>query len=157
IPSEKIFFLQLADAPRLAMDVLQWSRHYRCFPGQGQFDLTSFLEQVLLAGYSGPLSLEIFNDLFREAPNRRTAIDAMQSLLFLEAQTRTRFELGAASGAKQASQRVDVLQRVELFDPPAAPEIGGLAFLEFAVDSSAAKALAALLGTLGFQRAGRHR
>ena len=23
----------------LAMDVLQWSRHYRCFPGQGGFDL----------------------------------------------------------------------------------------------------------------------
>nr|BFE85436.1 hypothetical protein GCM10020093_080370 [Planobispora longispora] len=35
IPGEKIFFLQLADAPLLAMDVLQWSRHYRCFPGQG--------------------------------------------------------------------------------------------------------------------------
>ena len=39
IPGEKIFFLQLADAPLLAMDVLQWSRHYRCFPGQGGFDL----------------------------------------------------------------------------------------------------------------------
>ena len=35
IPGEKIFFLQMADAPRLAMDVLQWSRHYRCFPGPG--------------------------------------------------------------------------------------------------------------------------
>ena len=39
IPGDKIFFLQMADAPRLAMDVLQWSRHYRCFPGQGQFDV----------------------------------------------------------------------------------------------------------------------
>ena len=35
IPGEKIFFLQLADAPHMVMDVLQWSRHYRCFPGQG--------------------------------------------------------------------------------------------------------------------------
>ncbi|GAA3191860.1 hypothetical protein GCM10020255_091620 [Rhodococcus baikonurensis] len=26
IPGEKIFFLQLADAPFLAMDILQWSR-----------------------------------------------------------------------------------------------------------------------------------
>src|SRR5215475_297330 len=135
IPSDKIFFLQLADAPRLAMDVLQWSRHYRCFPGQGQLDLTNFLEHVLIAGYSGPLSLEIFNDLFREAPNRRTAIDAMQSLLFLEGQTRARFEREAASTAKGARQRTEVLKRVELFDPPAAPEIEGLAFLEFAVDS----------------------
>jgi 4-hydroxyphenylpyruvate dioxygenase len=157
IPSEKLFFLQLADAPRLAMDVLQWSRHYRCFPGQGQLDLTNFLEQVLIAGYSGPLSLEIFNDLFREAPNRRTAIDAMQSLLFLEGQTRSRFERDATSSAKRASQRTEVLRRVELFDPPAAPEIDGLAFLEFAVDSATATKLAGLFGALGFQRAGRHR
>ena len=104
IPGDKIFFLQLADAPRLAMDVLQWSRHYRCFPGQGQLDLTRFLEQVLIAGYSGPLSLEIFNDVFREAPNRRTAIDAMTSLLFLEAETRARFE-AARRGAGCATGR----------------------------------------------------
>ena len=47
IPGEKIFFLQLADAPHLVMDVLQWSRHYRCFPGQGGFDLAGFLAHVL--------------------------------------------------------------------------------------------------------------
>jgi 4-hydroxyphenylpyruvate dioxygenase len=157
IPGDKIFFVQLADAPRLAMDVLQWSRHYRCFPGQGQLDLTGFLEQVLIAGYSGPLSLEIFNDVFREAPNRRTAIDAMQSLLFLEGQTRARFEHAGVPGAAQASARAAVLRRVELFDPPAAPAIDGIAFLEFAVDEQAAAALAALLKTLGFARAGRHR
>ena len=88
IPGEKIFFLQMADAPLLAMDVLQWARHYRNFPGQGQFDLDDFFEQVLRAGYTGPLSLEIFNDVFRETPNRRTAVDAMRSLLYLEAQVR---------------------------------------------------------------------
>ncbi len=41
--ADKLFMLQLADAPRLRMDELQWSRHYRCFPGQGAFDLESFL------------------------------------------------------------------------------------------------------------------
>ena len=46
IPAEKIFFLQLADAPVMAMDVLQWSRHYRCFPGQGGFDLAGFMGHV---------------------------------------------------------------------------------------------------------------
>src|SRR5262249_36853319 len=64
IPAEKLFMLQLADAPRLRMDELQWSRHFRCFPGQGAFDLTSFLGRVLTAGYGGPWSLEIFNDIF---------------------------------------------------------------------------------------------
>ena len=44
IPGEKIFFLQLADAPHLRMDVLQWSRHYRCFPGQGALDVAGFVD-----------------------------------------------------------------------------------------------------------------
>lgn len=34
IPGEKIFYLQLADAPALSMDVLSWSRHHRLFPGE---------------------------------------------------------------------------------------------------------------------------
>src|SRR3954467_765802 len=84
IPAEKLFFLQLADAPHLVMDVLQWSRHYRCFPGQGGFDLRDFTARVLATGYDGPLSLEVFNDVFRQADPNRMAVDAMRSLLILE-------------------------------------------------------------------------
>jgi len=157
IPGDRIFCVQLADAPRLAMDVLQWSRHYRCFPGQGQLDVAPFLEQVLLSGYNGPLSLEIFNDLLREASNRRTAIDGMQSLLFLEAQTRSRLKRAASCAAAGTKHRAEVLPRIELFDLPEAPRIEGLAFLEFAVDDVTATALARILGGLGFQPAGHHR
>ena len=35
IPARKIALVQLADAPDIAMDVLQLSRHDRCFPGRG--------------------------------------------------------------------------------------------------------------------------
>ena len=35
IPPDRIFLVQMADAPKLDMDYLSWSRHYRCFPGQG--------------------------------------------------------------------------------------------------------------------------
>jgi 4-hydroxyphenylpyruvate dioxygenase len=35
VPVDKITFLQLADAPLMKMDVLEWSRHFRCFPGRG--------------------------------------------------------------------------------------------------------------------------
>ncbi|MEV4357555.1 TIM barrel protein [Nonomuraea sp. NPDC049625] len=84
IPGEKIFFLQLADAPLLAMDVLQWSRHHRCFPGQGNFDVAGLVRHVLDAGYTGPLSLEVFNDHFRQAGTARTARDGMRSLIALE-------------------------------------------------------------------------
>src|SRR5207253_10994962 len=112
LPGEKIFFLQMADAPLLVMDVLQWARHYRNFPGQGQFDLESFLEHVLVAGYTGPLSLEIFNDVFRETPNRRTATDAMRSLLYLEGQVRQRLESAVRQDKPSAPTRARVLDRI---------------------------------------------
>ena len=72
IPGAKIFFLQLSDAPFMDMNVLQWSRHYRLFPGQGSFDLTDFLGLVQAAGYTGPLSLEVFNDVYRQSEPHRT-------------------------------------------------------------------------------------
>lgn len=83
IPGDKIFFLQLADAPRLDMDVLSWSRHHRLFPGEGGFDLFGFLGHVLAAGYTGPLSLEVFNDTFRQTDVVRTAAHARRSLTWL--------------------------------------------------------------------------
>ena len=146
IPGEKIFFLQMADAPLLAMDVLQWARHHRSFPGQGDFDCVNFLEKTLQAGYTGPLSLEIFNDVFRETPNRRTAVDAMRSLLWLESEVRERL----AAAARPAPA-------VALFDPPAVPTLSDIGFIEFAADEASAPVLGAQFEQLGFRRIGQHR
>ncbi|MDP9901256.1 bifunctional sugar phosphate isomerase/epimerase/4-hydroxyphenylpyruvate dioxygenase family protein [Variovorax ginsengisoli] len=151
IPGDKIFFLQMADAPLLAMDLLQWARHHRSFPGQGDFDVVTFLEKTLQAGYTGPLSLEIFNDVFRETPNRRTAVDAMRSLLYLESQVQERQAQATSTGARKAAPSVT------LFEPPPVPTLSGLGFIEFAVDEAAARTLEAQLLQLGFHRAGRHR
>jgi 4-hydroxyphenylpyruvate dioxygenase len=148
IPGDKIFFVQMADAPLMAMDVLQWARHHRNFPGQGQFDLDNFFEQVLRSGYAGNLSLEIFNDVFRATPNRRTALDAMRSLLYLESQVRRRLE---------RSFDAATIHRVTLADPPAAVPFDGFAFIEFAVDPDAGRALGVVLERFGFQRHGQHR
>ncbi|WP_431111846.1 bifunctional sugar phosphate isomerase/epimerase/4-hydroxyphenylpyruvate dioxygenase family protein [Variovorax paradoxus] len=152
IPGDKIFFLQMADAPLLSMDVLQWARHHRSFPGQGDLGVIGFFEQVLRAGYTGPLSLEIFNDIFRETPNRRTAVDAMRSLLYLESEAQRR--LAAAAGTADAPLQP---LRVELFNPPSVPALSGVSFIEFAADESSAGTLGTLLGQLGFRRVGRHR
>jgi 4-hydroxyphenylpyruvate dioxygenase len=124
---DKVFYLQLADAPHLSMDVLQWSRHHRCFPGQGSFDLADFVARVLATGYDGPLSLEVFNDVFRQADPDRTAIDAMRSLLVLED------------------------------DLPASPALDGFAFVEIGVDGHSAPETEELLRTLGFAHVGPHR
>ncbi|MEO8240897.1 MAG: sugar phosphate isomerase/epimerase, partial [bacterium] len=43
IPGDRIFFVQLADAPAIEMDLLFWSRHFRNMPGEGDLDVTGFL------------------------------------------------------------------------------------------------------------------
>ncbi|MER0044800.1 3-dehydroshikimate dehydratase QuiC [Pseudomonas sp. MGal98] len=146
IPGNKIFFVQMADAPLLAMDVLEWSRHFRCFPGQGEFDLPGFLAPIIRTGYSGPLSLEIFNDGFRAAPPRANAVDGLRSLLYLEEKTRQLL----AADAQAAS--LDLL-----FDTPPASRYHGVEFLEFAVDEAAGAKLSGWLERLGFAKAGEHR
>ena len=143
IPGEKLFFLQLADAPRLRMDVLQWSRHHRLFPGQGAFDLAAFTGHVLATGYAGPLSLEVFNDVFRQADPNHTAFDAVRSLLVLREQL-------AATGP------APVRERVRVTDLPAAPRTRGYAFTEVSAGQPAAGEVANTLRALGFGRAGCH-
>ena len=147
IPGEKIFFVQMADAPVLAMDVLEWSRHFRCFPGQGEFDLAGFLAPILRSGYKGPLSLEIFNDGFRAAPTRANAADGLRSLLYLEEKTRRLLEQDAVPAGDPGI----------LFAPPPASRYDGVEFLEFAVDEALGARLGGWLENLGFARAGEHR
>ena len=143
IPPDKLFMLQLADAPRLRMDELQWSRHFRCFPGQGAFDLESFLARVLAAGYAGPLSLEIFNDIFRQADPFRTAVDGRRSLLWLE-------ERVSAPGQEN---RPDSGRRL----PGTGGGLRGFAFVELNAPPETARALERLLAGLGLRRTGQHR
>ena len=90
IPGDKIFLVQVADAPWLDMDVLSWSRHFRNFPGQGDLPCVDFMEAVQATNYAGPLSLEIFNDQFRAGSTRNVAIDGLRSLVFLMDQLRER-------------------------------------------------------------------
>ncbi|MFK0173552.1 bifunctional sugar phosphate isomerase/epimerase/4-hydroxyphenylpyruvate dioxygenase family protein [Streptomyces sp. NPDC090306] len=129
VPGEKIFFLQLADAPLPAMDVLQWSRHHRCFPGQGGFDVPRFLRHVLRAGYDGPLSLEVFNDVLRQADAVPAAVDARRSLLVLQ-------------------------EAVSVGELPAAVVPTGVAFAEVVTPDAAP--VARTLRALGFARTARH-
>lgn len=136
IDAEKIFFLQLADAPVLDMDYLSWSRHHRLFPGEGGFDLPGFLGHVLAAGYDGPVSLEVFNDTFRQTDVARTADHARRSLTWL--------------GDRTARLRGDAADRVP---EPQLPR--GVDFVEIGgADLARADEMLALLG---FRFRGRHR
>lgn len=147
IPGEKIFFLQLADAPLMNMDILQWSRHHRLFPGQGRFDLPAFLRHALAAGYTGPLSLEVFNDVFRQSDPRRAAVDAHRSLLAL-------YEWSVGRLPLDRSERSD--RAPGGFAPPV-PDLAGFTFAEISVDDASAPSVTRTLSQLGFAHTGRHR
>jgi 4-hydroxyphenylpyruvate dioxygenase len=154
VPGDRIFFVQLADAPRLEMDVLSWSRHFRCFPGQGEFDLPSFLAPVIRSGYGGPISLEIFSDDLRAAYARQSAVDGKRGLLYLEEKTGERLAAMAEAGLPAAAA---TRGRADLFSPPPASPYSGFEFIEFAVDEGAAARLGERLELLGFVKIGRHR
>jgi 4-hydroxyphenylpyruvate dioxygenase len=139
IPADKIFLVQLADAPRIDLDVLSWSRHFRCFPAQGDLPVLGFMEEVAATGYAGPLSLEIFNDQFRAGSAARTATDGMRSLILLEDQLAAKFPaVGGQALVPRAKSR-------------------GVGFVEFAVNETKAAALAEMFGQLGFRKTGEHR
>jgi 4-hydroxyphenylpyruvate dioxygenase len=139
IPGDKIFLVQLADAPRIDLDILSWSRHFRCFPGQGDLQVAEFADAVAATGYAGPLSLEIFNDQFRAGSAARTAVDGMRSLMLLQDELAGKWpELSGDALAPRAQSR-------------------GTGFVEFAVDESKAADLARLFAQLGFRKTGTHR
>ncbi len=139
IPKDKIFIVQLADAPLIDMDLLYWSRHFRNMPGEGDLPVTAFTEAVASTGYDGYFSLEIFNDQFRGGSARAVAADGHRSLIYLADQVRakTQTQIGAAM--------------------PKRAVVTGIGFVEFATDEDEAGDLIALLKTLGFRLAAKHR
>jgi 3-dehydroshikimate dehydratase len=123
------------------MDVMQWSRHFRSFPGQGDFPLSDFMEAVSDAGYDGPLSLEAFNDEFRAGSPRSVAVDGYRSIVYLLDQLRGRDERLTRS-VRQVPPRSKCL---------------GVEFIEFAVSEASAGELAKLFTGLGFRKLGQHK
>ncbi|RYG89213.1 sugar phosphate isomerase/epimerase and 4-hydroxyphenylpyruvate domain-containing protein [Loktanella sp. IMCC34160] len=140
IPGDKIFFVQLADAPAIDMDLLYWSRHFRNMPGEGDLDVISFTRAVMATGYSGPISLEIFNDQFRGGSPRTIAQDGHRSLIALMDDV-----VGAEPGLVPS-----------IAPMPQRAKVKGVSFVEFATRGDEAIALEEMLESLGFSRSGQH-
>jgi 4-hydroxyphenylpyruvate dioxygenase len=140
IPGDKIFFVQLADAPLIDMDLLYWSRHFRNMPGEGDLAVTDFMTAVATTGYSGPISLEIFNDQFRGGSPRTVAKDGHRALIALMDDVR----------------RADPTLVPKLAAIPPRAAVNGVSFVEFATRGAEAEALETLLQSLGFACSGKH-
>ncbi|KEA62322.1 4-hydroxyphenylpyruvate dioxygenase [Marinobacterium lacunae] len=132
ITLDKIALVQVADAPIMQMDVLQYSRHFRCFPGQGDLPVVEFVQCLKDKGFDDYLSHEIFNDEFRSSSPKEKAVDGMRSLIWLDEQT-----------SKQPSLP--------------APEIMDVEFVEFAIEGDSGEELMGMLKGLGFRETHRHR
>lgn len=157
IPGDRIFYLQLADAPALSIDVLSWSRHHRVFPGEGSWDLPDFLSRIAATGYAGPVSLEVFNDSFRQADTERTAVDGLRSLRWLEAATANRLH-GMSTPCADSSARLHaqpVTSHLELRRVPDVGEPNAVDFVE--VSTNDLGMLTRQLHQLGFGFTGFHR
>jgi 4-hydroxyphenylpyruvate dioxygenase len=140
IPKDKIFIVQLADAPLIEMDLLYWSRHFRNMPGEGDLPVRDFMRAVAATGYEGYLSLEIFNDQFRGGSPKSISIDGRRSLVYL---------------MDQVKREEPALKIVF----PALPDrvgVSGFEFIEFAADEAEAEELAKRFHSLGFRKIGRH-
>jgi len=141
IPRDRIFLVQIADAPILDIDFMSWSRHFRSFPGQGDLPVLDFMAAVQATGYDGPLSLDVFNDQFRAGSARSVAVDGQRSLIYLLDRLRAR------TGATIAG----------LPDVPPRSRCRGTEFIEFSLDETTAPSFEAMLAGLGFRRVGVHR
>ncbi|AJQ93736.1 bifunctional sugar phosphate isomerase/epimerase/4-hydroxyphenylpyruvate dioxygenase family protein [Gynuella sunshinyii] len=132
IPGDRIFLVQTADAPKLSMDQLSWSRHYRCFPGQGELQIQTFMQALKTTRYDGPLSHEIFNDVFRMGDARQTALDGMRSYNLLQAMVCDEKTL------------------------PGRSEVEQIEFIECATNEQHIEELRNIMRALGLKKAGHH-
>lgn len=141
IPGDRIFIVQLADAPMINMDLLYLSRHFRNMPGEGDLPVVDFMRAVVATGYNGPLSLEIFNDQFRGGSPKLISMDGHRSLIDL---------MDRVASAEPSA--VGTLSKI-----PQRSRAKGVEFIEFATGQQEADALAAFLRVLGFRAVARHK
>lgn len=139
IDAAKLFLVQIADAPLMKLDHLNWARHFRNFPGQGEFPVADYAAEIMRIGYDGYWSLEIFNDRFRAGSASSVATDGYRSLMVME----------------DAAARLPRAPIKPVMPPPI--NVSRVAFIEFAADDAEAKILGEMLTALGFVPVGRHR
>ena len=141
IPGDRIFCVQLADAPAIEMDLLYCSRHFRCMPGEGNLPVLDFMRAVAATGYNGPISLEIFYDQIRSGRPKSLSRDGHRSLVYVMDQVR-RAEPKAPLGFPDIPPRID---------------IEGVEYVEFTSTTEKAHQITKILGTMGFAHVGTHK
>lgn len=139
IPADRIVLVHLADAPVLDVGIAHLSRHYRCFPGQGDRPVVEVVRCVDATGYDGFYSHEIYSDAFLSASGAAVAVEGRRSLEWLSA------EIEARHSTSEAASLADATMPREI------------AFVEFAVEASEEGRLVEILNDIGLHETHRHR
>ena len=140
IPGDKVFHVQLSDAPFLEPDIRHLKQYFGMLPGQGVLNLTGFIRVLAKNGYLGNWSLSCLGEAARQKHYTNFTTDGYRAL-------------------------VNLLDQVMRTDPsfkfriPALPEriyATGFEFIEFACDEASGAQLTELLSSLCFRMERRH-
>ena len=129
---EKIFILQLADAPFSEFDIAHLKHEYACLPALGDLNLKSFLKVMTQIGYKGDVSLARMG----QADQNHNARDGYRALSNLIDGTETQFQEKPLPHRAYAK---------------------GVEFLEFVVDAQSGEEMRALLTCLCFRIERHHK
>ena len=140
IPGDRIFHVQLSDAPALDFDITRVKNHFSLLPGQGGLNLASFVRIVARSGYGGPWSVARVGAT-AEGRGEAHARDGYRALVSL---------------LDEVATREPALAR-PLEDLPPRITPTGLEFIEFAADGADRDRLSSLLETMCFRKERQHR
>lgn len=68
LPRARIFHVEIADMAGTQLPLIDVSRNYRLFPGEGVGDVAGFMTALKNTGYDDGITVEIFNAAYRLAP-----------------------------------------------------------------------------------------
>ncbi len=137
---EKIFHVQLSDAPRLDFNFRNLERPLGLLPGQGDLNLASFVRVVAKSGYQGSWSVARVQE--------NDAADVRENI--------------ARDGYRAIANLLDEVARTEpeiAFPIPKLPErvyASGFEFIEFAANEESGEELAGMLASLCFRKERQH-
>ena len=140
VPGDRVFHVQLSDAPAVDMDLRHLARHFRLLPGQGDLNLAGFVRIIARNGYSGAWSLDGINEVRPQSGAKAIANHGYRSMVNL-------------------LNRVGRREPDVTFDIPTLPErvyTSGFEFIEFAAGEKDVEALTKLLSSLCFRMERRH-
>ncbi|WP_170765800.1 bifunctional sugar phosphate isomerase/epimerase/4-hydroxyphenylpyruvate dioxygenase family protein [Ruegeria lacuscaerulensis] len=139
IPGQRLFHVQLSDAPILNFDISRLKSHFGRLPGQGGLNLDGFVRVIARSGYDGPWSLARVSDT-AQGSRKTYARDGFRALVSLL--------------DRAAQSEPSLVPPLPNLPPPVYPK--GIEFVEFATDAGSHATLTEMLGSLCFRKEHQH-